>query len=48
MIPQKSPPLYVLHLGFLKKLLGVKKGTDTHRQKFPGSVEMRLKRLKHG
>ena len=21
---------YVLHLGFLKKLLGVKKGTDTH------------------
>ena len=28
MIPHKSPP-HILHLSFLKRLLGVKKGTDT-------------------
>ena len=26
----KITPTHVLHLGFLKRLLGVKKGTDTH------------------
>ena len=26
----KTTPVYVLHLGFLIRLLGVKKGTDTH------------------
>ena len=26
----KTTPLYVLHLGFLRRLLGVKKSTDTH------------------
>ena len=26
----KTTPLYVLYLGFVKRLLDVKKGTDTH------------------
>jgi hypothetical protein len=30
MIPQKVTPIHVLHLGFLKRLLGVKKSTDPH------------------